>query len=262
MKTVSLAFLAIALSLMAFPMRAQAPAAIPAAEEPHHHQVLENSYVRVLRVSIPTGDATLLHAHNAPYVYVSLGPADFANAVAGKPEARVKLTDGQVGYSRGNFAHLVRADAGIPFNNVTIELLRPQGEPRNLCEKIVPGDAGTCDLSGYAADAPIAVRPLLETDEIRVSEVVVRKGDATDKPHAQPGLLVAVSAAPITVAHVAGAATQTLHAGEIIWLPAGAVPKFTVAEGLESRLLLISFKEAAAAAAPTAQIGRVYQPVL
>jgi len=212
--------------------------------------VLENSYMRALRVSIPAGDATLLHEHGVPYVYVSLGPADFANAVAGKPEVRVKLTDGQVGYSRGGFAHLVRADAGIPFNNVTVELLRPQGEPKNRCEKIVPGDAGTCDLSGYVADAPIGVRPLLETDEIRVSEVVVRKGDATDKPHAQPGLLVAVSAAPIKVSHVAGAATQTLHAGEIIWLPAGAEPKFTVEQGLEVRLLLISFKDAAATAAP------------
>src|SRR5271154_3491780 len=247
MKTLSVAFLLIALSLIAFPTRAQAPAAIPAAEEPHHHQVLENSYVRVLRVSIATDDATLLPAHNVPYVYVSLGPAVFANAVAGKPEVRVKLTDGQVGYSRGNFAHLVRADAGIPFNNVTVELLRPQGEPKNRCEKIVPGDAGTCDLSGYVADAPIGVRPLLETDEIRVSEVVVRKGDATDKPHAQPGLLVAVSAAPIKVSHVAGAATQTLHAGEIIWLPAGAEPKFTVDEGPDVRLLLISFKDVATA---------------
>ena len=249
-RTVLFAFVSIALSWIAFPLRAQAPTAIPTAEEPHHHLVLENSYVRVLRVSIPGGDATLLHEHGVPYVYVSLGPADFANAVAGKPEVRVKLTDGQVGYSRGNFAHLVRADAGIPFNNVTVELLRPQGEPKNLCEKIVPGDAGTCDLSGYVADAPIGVRPLLETDEIRVSEVVVRKGDATDKPHAQPGLLVAVSAAPIKVSHVAGAATQTLHAGEIIWLPAGAEPKFTVEQGLEVRLLLISFKDAAATAAP------------
>jgi len=102
-----------AVLLLAFSLRAQAPSAVPAAGEPHHHLVLENSYVRVLRVSIPAGDTTLLHSHNVPYAYVSLGPADFANAVAGKPEGHVKLVDGQVGYSRGNFAHLVRADAGI-----------------------------------------------------------------------------------------------------------------------------------------------------
>lgn len=249
-RTLLFAFLSMALSWMAFPLRAQAPAAIPTAEEPHHHPVLENSYLRALRVSIPAGDATLLHEHGVAYVYVSLGPADFANAVAGKPEVRVKLTDGQVGYSRGGFAHLVRADAGIPFNNVTVELLHPQGEPHNLCEKIVPGDAGTCDLSGFLANAPIGIRPLLGTDEIRVSEVVVRKGDATDRPHAQPGLLVAISAVAIKVTHVPGVTTQTLHAGEIIWLPAGAEPKFAVEEGREARLLLISFKNAGAVAAP------------
>src|SRR5277367_861433 len=175
MKTLSVAFLLIALSLIAFPTRAQAPAAIPAAEEPHHHQVLENSYVRVLRVSIATDDATLLHAHNVPYVYVSLGPADFANVVAGKPEVRVKLTDGQVGYSRGNFAHMVRSDAGMPFNNVTIELLHPQGEPHNLCEKIVPGDVGACDFLREDANAPIATRALFETEEARVYAVTVRR---------------------------------------------------------------------------------------
>lgn len=205
---------------------------------------LNNSYVRALRVSIPAGDATLLHAHNVPYVYVSLGPGDFANAVAGKPEARVKTTDGQVAYSRGGFAHLVRADAGIPFNNVTVELLHPQGEPRNLCDKIIPGDAGTCDLTGDAANAAIATRPLFETDEIRVYTVTVRKGsDIADKPHPQPGLLVASSGAAIKVTHVAGVAAQTLHAGEMLWLPLGAEPKFTVEDGSEARLMLIAFKD-------------------
>jgi len=242
LKTAFLAFVAMALALIALSLRAQAPAAIPAAEETHHHAVLENSYVRVLRVSIPTGDATLLHAHNVPYVYVSLGPADFANAVAGKPEVRVKLTDGQVGYSRGNFAHLVRSDAGIPFNNVTIELLHPQGEPHNLCEKIVPGDVGACDFLREDANAPIATRALFETEEARVYAVTVRGGDnLLDKRHGQPGLLVAVSGAPIKVAGIPEVAAQTLHAGEMLWLPAGAEPKFTVEDGSEARLVLISF---------------------
>jgi hypothetical protein len=249
MKTVLWAFVC----LLAFSLRAQAPTAVPAASEPHHHLYLENSYVRVLRVNIPAGDATLLHAHNVPYAYVSLGPADFANAVEGKPEARVKLVDGQVGYSRGGFAHLVRADAGQPFNNVTIELLHPQGEPRNLCEKIVPGDAGTCDLSAAQRNAPIATRPLLETDEIRIDEVVVRKngnsGDIADKPHTLPGLLVAVSGAPIKIAGVSGpAAAEFLHSGESVWLASGRAPKFTLADGTESKLMLISFKDGANAA--------------
>ncbi len=231
-------------------MRAQAPTAVDMVNEPHHRVVIENSYVRALRFSLPTGDTTLLHAHNVPYLAISLGAAEFANDVAGKPEVRGKTVDGQVTYSRGGFAHLVRADAGVPFNNVTIELLRPQGEPRNLCDKIVPGDAGACDLNGEP-NTSIATRPLFETDEVRVSSVVVRRdGDVMDQPHALPGLLVDVSGAPIQVARVPGVPTRVLHAGEMLWLPLASAPKFTVEDGPEARLVLISFKDGASTARP------------
>jgi len=47
------------------------------------------------------------------------------------------MADGQVGYSPGHFATSPATNRPLPFNNVTIELLKPQGEPRNLCEKII-----------------------------------------------------------------------------------------------------------------------------
>jgi hypothetical protein len=238
-------FLSVAF-LFCVPLLAQAPTPVDMAQEPHHHLLIENSYVRALRFSLPAGESTLLHPHDHPYLAITLGPADFANDVVGKPEARGKASDGQVNYSRGGFTHLVKADAGLPFNNVTIELLRPQGEPRNLCEKIVSGDAGSCDLSGDQPNTAIATRPLFETDEIRVDSVVVRRnGDIMDKPHGLPGLLIAASGAPIQVARVPATRTQILHPGEALWLPLQAQPKFTVEDGPESRLILISFKDAA-----------------
>jgi len=228
------------------PLLAQAPAAVDMANEAHHHLAVENSYVRAFRFGLPAGDSTLLHAHDKPYLAISLGAAEFSNSVAGKPEARGKIIEGQINYSRGGFAHLVKADAGAPFNNLTIELLHPQSEARNLCDKIVPGDLGACDLSADAPNAAIATRPLFETDEMRVSSVVVRRdGDVMDKPHALPGLLVAVSGAPIQVARIPGVPTRTLHAGEMLWLPLAAEPKFTVEDGPEARLILISFKDGA-----------------
>src|SRR5271156_2401138 len=146
-----------------------APTAVPLATEPHHQLVLENSYVRVYRVSIPAHSATLLHQHDLPYVSVSLGPADFVNAVPGKPEVHVVLADGQIGYSRGGFAHIARTDSGVAFNNVTIELLKPQGDPQNVCAKIVPGGAllaPSCpDASADQKKEPSSV-PQFKTDEI------------------------------------------------------------------------------------------------
>src|SRR5229473_7745991 len=165
--------LCLLLLLLTFSLRAQAPTAVPIPKEPHHHLVLENSYVRVFRVNIPAHDATLLHQHDVPYVYVALGPADVSNAVQGKPEARLVMVDGQVAYSRGGFAHIARTDAGSTFDNVTIELLHPQGDVRNLCRKIVDGELGPCSKTdtgsrGYADE------PLFETQEFRVDAVTLQ----------------------------------------------------------------------------------------
>src|SRR6266852_2589784 len=127
------------LLLFTFSLNAQSPTAVPLQKEPHHHLVLENEYVRVFRVSVPAHDATLLHQHDVPYLYISLGPADVVNAVQGRPEGRIVMADGQLGYSPGHFAHIARTDAGSTFDNVTIELLKPQGEPQNICVEVVPG---------------------------------------------------------------------------------------------------------------------------
>src|SRR6266481_9565847 len=133
-----------ALLLLTFSSNAQAPTAVPIPKEPHHHLVLENDYVRVFRVSVPAHGATLLHQHDVPYLYVALGPADVINAVQGRSEVHLVMADGQLGYSRGGFAHVARTDSGLVFNNVTIELLHPQGEPKNLCDKVVDGPVMDC----------------------------------------------------------------------------------------------------------------------
>jgi hypothetical protein len=239
-------FACLAILIAAFSLSAQAPVAVPVAKEPHHHLVLENGNMHAFRVSIPANDTTLMHRHDLSYIYVSLGPADIINAVEGKQETHAKLLDGQVGYAKGGFAHIARTDFGIPFNNVTVELVGNQGEPRNLCERVVAGDRGKCDLSRDEATAPIRTRPIMETDGVLVESVTAQRGEHMDVSHAQPGLLVAVSGAPIKVVRAPGRNQETLHPGQVVWLPVSAQPQFIVEDGPESRLLLITFKEGAA----------------
>jgi hypothetical protein len=235
-----------AILIFVFSLSAQAPASVPVAKEPHHHLVLTNGNMNAFRVSVPANDTTLMHRHDLSYVYVSLGPADIINAVEGKPEIHAKLVDGQVGYAKGGFAHIARTDFGIPFNNVTVELVGNQGEPHNLCEKVVAGDLGKCDLSRDEVTAAIRTKPVLETDGVLVEAVIAQRGEHMDVPLARAGLLIVVSGAPLKVAGVPGGNQETLHSGELIWLPARAQPKFIVEDGPESRLLLITFKEGAA----------------
>jgi len=243
------------LVLFAFSLSAQAPVAVPVANEPHHHLVFENSYVRVFRVSVPAHEATLLHQHDLPYIYVSLGPADVINAVAGKPEGHLVMTDGQVAYSRGGFAHIARTDAGSPFDNITVELLHPQGGPHNLCAKIVDGPAGTCpnpeSSATPARPAPLpSSSELFETDEfVGESGVLAPKSKYADKQPVNSALLVALEATELKVKLSGNVtpdyerASTNLKGGEVYWLPAGVKRSITASGKGPARILLLSFKD-------------------
>lgn len=239
---------------------AQAPTAVPIAKEPHHHPVLENDYVRVFRVSVPAHDATLLHQHDVPYLYISLGPADVINAVQGKPEARIVMTDGQLGYSPGHFAHIARNESDMDFNNVTIELLKPQGEPRNLCEKIIDGPLGTCNQdaqgklpSNSQSRVPPQVfnrSPLFETEEVRVVTVSL----AAKARYAQPanfGMLFVVANGSELQINLPGEPSKSLRGGEVFWLNRGGSATITgPAEHGSSSYLTLFFKDGETPAHP------------
>jgi hypothetical protein len=245
------AFLCSLLLLFAFSLGAQAPVAVPLPKEPHHHLLLENSYVRVFRVSVPPHEATLLHQHDVPYVYVALGPGDVINAVAGKTEARLLMTDGQVGYSRGGFAHVARTDSGLIFNNVTIELLKPQGEPRNLCAQVIPdGAAAPCGTTPADKQKSYFIEPQFETEEITVDQIQIgpKAGKLGTIPQTE-SLLVALNESEIKI-EVEGQPTKTLGPGEVIWLNAGSLETVSIPGKRPCRYLQVSFKDSGATAKP------------
>lgn len=239
--------------LLTFSLNAQAPEAVPLQGEPHHHLVLENEYVRVFRVSVPARAATLLHQHDVPYLYVSLGPADVVNAVQGRPETRIVMADGQLGYSPGHFAHIARTDAGSTFDNVTIELLKPQGVPRNLCEKIIDGPLNDCqssDTGTVPANSPLRAfvratgpKRLFETGEIFVSShfAPIEQKYSESGPSAAR-LLVVEDKSELRV-DLAGEPSKSVHSGEVLWLEAGKNwTIITPGEHKVTRFLLIRFK--------------------
>ncbi len=235
------------------------PGPVPISEEPHHRLVLQNGFIHVYNVMVPPLDTTLLHQHDLPYLYLTLGTADIINAIAGKPELHQVLQDGEMHYSPGHFAHVARTDSGMPFHNITIELIHPQGTPKNLCKDVVPGAPTNCPEPQPAADnkkgkkaKPEAAGdhvPYFETDEIRVELHKVSSGkdyvDATPKVDA---LLVALSDGNLD-ANLGGEHLSFLHGGDVLWLPAGQHRRIVDFLGTQSRFLLISFKDGAPPAA-------------
>jgi|SRR5579859_93601 len=227
-------------------------AAVPVADEPHHAHVFQNDFVRVYNVTIPPLDATLLHQHDRPYIYLILGTADVVNAAEGKPEVRLQFADGATRYTPGGFAHIARTDAGIPFHNITIELEKPQTSPRNLPPGANDRPLGSCPP--VAASTKPANNQIpgehsvscFETDQVRLDLVHVEGGkDYSDAAPRAATLLVAMSGANLDVS-LGGQHTAFLHEGDVLWLPAGTSRRVVDFLGTQSSFLLLSFKDSAA----------------
>src|ERR1700674_852409 len=207
------------------------PGPVPISEEPHHRLLLQNDFTRVYNVMVPPLDTTLLHQHDLPYLYITLGAADIINAIVGKPELHQTLQDGETHYSPGHFAHVARTDSGLPFHNITIELVRPQGATKNICKEVIPGQPTDCPQQHGASGGTSAKKtpsdaaeepvPYFESDEIRVDLYRVASArdyvDAAPKVHA---LLVALSDANLD-ANLGGEHRSFLHGGDVPWMPAG-----------------------------------------
>jgi hypothetical protein len=225
---------------------------VPLSEEPHHRLVLQNDFVRVYNVMVPGLDTTLLHQHDLPYLYVTLGPADIINAIVDKPELHQVLQDGETHYSPGHFAHIVRTDSGMPFQNVSVELTHPQGTPKNLCKEALPGAPTNCPqpgASGGAAGKKTTSEtveeavPYFETDEVRVDLYKVASAkDYVDAAPKADALLVALTNANLD-ANLGGEHISFLHGGDVLWMPAGQHRRIVDFLGTRSSFLLISFKD-------------------
>jgi hypothetical protein len=202
----------------------QAPAAVPIDSEAHHHPLFSNEYVKAYRAEIAPHDSTLLHQHDYDYLFIAIGTGHVTSFVPGKPEVHLDLADGDVRFSRGGFAHVARNDTDSVFRVIVIELLRPQGELRNLCLKIVPGGPVDCPAAPEpAAGATHIDWPEFETDETRV--ILTRV-----KPHSQVALrdpeweelIVSLDRASLGPA-VGKSMERLLSPGAAVWLGRGGM---------------------------------------
>ncbi|MGH9711930.1 MAG: hypothetical protein ACRD5M_01360 [Candidatus Acidiferrales bacterium] len=230
--------------LVTFSLQAQAPVTAPVAlkDEPHHHLLFENDYVRAWAFGIHGREATLLHNHDLPYFGIALGAAEFVNAVSGKPETHVALADGQVSYSKGGFAHLVRTETDAPFRNFTIELLKPQGAPRNRCVKVIADGALDCPKT---AATPLAAATTLvfETDEVAMQSGEVASVMQIGGADAKAAHLLAVMDQSDLSVGIPGKPPTIVHAGEAIWLPAGTAATLLNQSKGNARFFLLTFKD-------------------
>jgi hypothetical protein len=108
------------------------------AEEPRHHLVLANEFVRAFAVEIPPHDRTLCHRHPQDYLLYSASDAEIISAVRDEEPKRLSYRDGECELLSAGLVHVVDNIGDNPVRNVVVELLPRASElrrgrkPRNV----------------------------------------------------------------------------------------------------------------------------------
>lgn len=110
---------------------AQQPVAV--RNEPRHHNVFQNDFVRILDVHIPPGDTSEFHKHETPSVFIVLAPAKTGSEViTEEKKATVLARDASVSFE-GFYVtpriHRVWNEDTSEFHVMDIELLNKNQQP-------------------------------------------------------------------------------------------------------------------------------------
>jgi quercetin dioxygenase-like cupin family protein len=193
-------------------LAAQTASEVEITADPTCHLVLENRYARVFKVDIAPHAATLMHRHRHDYIYVALNSAAFSVQVEGKAPAVIRMEAGEPVFAEGNFVHLMRSLAAMPFRNITVELMqdeRARKPPPKWDE-----DRGLHILEGGVRDV------MFVKDGVRVSQTELQPGGMLPKQH-HPGpyLIIALSGLDLK-SETAGRGSSRLQlaAGDVQWM--------------------------------------------
>ena len=74
------------------------PAQMQVRDEPRHHNVFENEFLRILDVYLPPKDTTLYHLHNTPSVFIVLANTNVSSQLMGKQPQKGANVSGVVSY--------------------------------------------------------------------------------------------------------------------------------------------------------------------
>jgi quercetin dioxygenase-like cupin family protein len=114
---------------------------VPIEQEPRHHLVIANNFVRGFAVEIAPHDLTLCHHHEHEYLMYVVGGAQIVSAPRDSQPTTHSYRDGDCELSPPGLVHVVQNLRDTSFRNLLVELLPEAAELRRGSDlKAVAGD--------------------------------------------------------------------------------------------------------------------------
>jgi hypothetical protein len=202
-------------------------AQVPVRDEPRHHNVFENEFVRVLDVYLPPKDTTQYHLHNTPSVFIILSNSNVGSQLMnGQPQKGANI-NGIVSYDSLARARLHRVwnEDTVWFHVMDIELTNKKS---NL--KIPPLQNPSLKL-------------LFDEEQVNGYEIELTAGSNLQLPPSSNGYLF-VSKHETTIDYKINDVSQhrIMKAGHYIWIEAGKRSLITVSTQMTASFVLLQLK--------------------
>jgi quercetin dioxygenase-like cupin family protein len=179
------------------------PSPVPVEEEPHHHVLLRNESVIVMRVTLAPGESTLFHTHSHDRVAIDLTDARITLQKLGEPASPPEPTkpgDISTSESKGPYTHRVNNLGSDVFEVLDVELLHRPMQP-----------AGTT-----------AAKVEAENPSARIYKWTLAPGASSAMhTHERPYLIVSATPLVLKMTDPEGKSfTHEVKAGDVHWVEA------------------------------------------
>jgi|SRR5688572_558364 len=184
-------------------------AQIPVRDEPRHHNVFENEFIRILDVHLGPGDTTLYHLHNTPSVFLTLANVKVGSQLTGQQPQKGANISGLVMYDAIETPriHRVWNDDTSWFHVMDIELIA--GQPKNNVALI---DANDLKLNNDE------LKTLFNEKLVTGYKMRFSKGQTMKLPSSRSGyLLVSTGEAFVVITLNGTIQHRNMKAGHYVW---------------------------------------------
>jgi hypothetical protein len=197
----------------------------------------------VHEVALPPHDAYKLHRHIVDEIAVTIAGGTAVVVTPDKPDVLQIYKDGDVRFVRTGRVHSTRNIGETTIRNVSIGLLRPQGDARNLCAAILPDQPLHCPALPAAETASRNDQPLFETEQMRATLSRVHPQQSATLGESDRDELVIAIDQFVLADSVKMGPGRIMNAGDFLWLERkDATRALKNDRGEEARFVTFSFQ--------------------
>jgi quercetin dioxygenase-like cupin family protein len=141
---------------------------------------------------------------------------------------------------QAGYIHSTVIDGDTAYRNVTVELLLPQQEGRNICASVMSIQPLNCP-SAHADSAALLEQPQFETNQTKINLIRLKPRQSfTLETSPRNRLVVVLDEAAVLSG--ANNPSKTLHSGDILWRDSNSPAQlFENAGNKEIRLVTFAF---------------------